>query len=110
MPKKDAPDVTPVDVLSRMNVNRRHIEKFRPGGNLNRAARKMRQDRMKATPDIDQMLNITTHSRSKGTESDTLIIRAVPSVPSNARVERPRASGGSATRAQNKLSRSRRDS
>ncbi len=29
---------------------------------------------------------------------------------SNARVERPRVSGGSATRAQNKLSRSRRDS
>jgi len=43
---------------------------------------------MKATPDIDQMLNITTHSRSKGTESYTLIIRAVPSVPSNAPHER----------------------
>jgi hypothetical protein len=25
-PKRDAPDVTPQDVLRRMNVNRRHVE------------------------------------------------------------------------------------
>ncbi len=56
---------------------------------------------MKATPDIDQMLNITTHSRSKGTESDTLIIRAVPSVPSNARVEQPATAHSSVRTAQN---------